>query len=204
MGSVETVELVRRAQDGDHLALENVFVRCYDRVRRIVRMRLGDELRGELESADILQETFLAAVEDFERFELRDDAGIVHWLARIAENRIRVNVRRVRAQKRDRRREVALRRITDSISSGTLQLQVSDSVTLPDRAVEKEEERTRIELAISTLRPEYRDVILERDYVGGAWRDVADRIGSPSPEAARMLHARAMVELAGLLRRSSD
>ena len=131
---------------------------------------------------------------------MRDNATTIRWLTRIAENGIRVNIRRMRAQKRDRRRQAELRRIKDSISNGTLSLEPCDSAVLPGAALERGAERARVEKAISLLRPEYRDVILERDYAGGSWKTVAELIGSPSPAAARMLHARAMVELASRLR----
>ena len=62
-----SVELVRRAQAGERPALERLFERYYDRVRRIVRARLGPELRLRVESVDILQETFTAAVGSFDR-----------------------------------------------------------------------------------------------------------------------------------------
>jgi RNA polymerase sigma-70 factor, ECF subfamily len=199
MDLASTISLVRLAQDGDQVALERLFARYYDRVRRIVRARLGGELRLEVESTDILQETFIAAIESFDRFELREEAGVISWLAAIAENRIRVHLRRIHAAKRDRRRQTALQSLRDSVTSGALQLEPAASITMPGSALVREEDHLRLEEALTSLKKEYRDVILERDYAGGSWDSVAGRIASPSADAARMLHARAIVELSAMM-----
>ena len=57
----QSLDLVRSAQEGDSDALNLLFERYYERVRRVVRMRLGRKLRQEMDSGDILQETFMAA-----------------------------------------------------------------------------------------------------------------------------------------------
>ena len=41
-----TINLVHRAQNGDGEALDRLIGRYYERVRRIVRLRLGPRLRG--------------------------------------------------------------------------------------------------------------------------------------------------------------
>jgi RNA polymerase sigma factor (sigma-70 family) len=113
----KSVELVRRAQGGELPALNRLFERYYDRVRKIVRMRLGPNLGKYVETEDILQETFIAAVHSFDRFEVRDDAGLILWLSKIAEHQIQNAAAYHGAQKRDRRREVALRHVQDSVAS---------------------------------------------------------------------------------------
>ncbi len=56
-----SVELVHLAQAGDQNALNELFDRYYERVRSIVRLRLGKKLRLATESGDILQDTFAVA-----------------------------------------------------------------------------------------------------------------------------------------------
>src|SRR6185436_18440399 len=101
-----TLDLLRRAQQGERPALERLLERYYERVRRIVRLRLGPSLRRRLESGDILQETFLAAVRNFARFELRDEGSFINWLAVLAENQIRDAADHHGAQKRAMLRQV--------------------------------------------------------------------------------------------------
>ena len=47
---------------------------------------------------------------------------------------------------------------------------------------------------------QYRELILLRNYAGASWESVAEETNRPSAAAARMMHARAVVELGKLLR----
>jgi DNA-directed RNA polymerase specialized sigma24 family protein len=84
----QSLDLVLRAQGGDQASLNRLCERYYDRVRRIVRLRLGSRLRESVDSGDILQETFLAAVRSIENFEMREEASLINWLSRLAERQI--------------------------------------------------------------------------------------------------------------------
>jgi DNA-directed RNA polymerase specialized sigma24 family protein len=97
-----SLQLIRLAQGGDREALGRLVERYEARLRLIVRARLGPTLRGYLDSGDILQETWAAAVQSFDRFEARDEGSLVHWLARLVENRIRQAAEHEHAQRRER------------------------------------------------------------------------------------------------------
>ena len=191
-----TLALIRKAQAGDQDALGEVFARYYNTVRAFVRRRLGKELRLDMDSVDIMQETFLAAVESFDKFEVRYDAGIVHWLSCIAENRIREQARYARAQKRDRRRQRALRFLRDSVAGGSVHMEPAAEITLPGDAAAKNELKAKLNVALDRLKPKYRDVIMHRTYGKASWAEVADLMGQNTEAAARQLHARAMIDLA--------
>lgn len=190
-----SVDLVRRAQGGDRAALDRLFARYYERVRRIVRVRLGRELRSALDSSDILQDTFGAAVTAFDRFEMRDEASLIRWLATLAERQITDAVDRHGAQKRDRKREVPLER--PSVAGQDPE----DGSPRPPEHAASEEETALVDAALRELPEEYRELILWRDYAGAEWDVVARETGRPTAAAARMMHSRAMVELGKLVRR---
>lgn len=197
----QTIELVRRAQDGKRDALEELFARYYERIRRIVRMRIGKELRVTADSCDVLQETFIAAIRAFDRFEMVNEASFLHWLARIAERQVKDQVARGRTIKRDRRREVALQQIVDANESKRVALEPADDTrSASERLIDAEDIGT-IEQCMDELRADYREVILLRNYENASWSQVAEHLKSPSANAARMLYARAMTELATALRR---
>src|SRR5215813_2709233 len=84
----ESVNLVRRAQDGDREALGALVLRYQDRVRRLVRIRMGPQFDGVLDSLDLSQDTWLAAMRGLGGLQARDHSGIIAWLARIAENQV--------------------------------------------------------------------------------------------------------------------
>lgn len=196
-----TLTLIRRAQGGEQEALGKIFSKYYSPVRAYVRRRLGNELRLEAESVDIMQEVFMGAVEHFDRFEVQDDANLINWLSRIAENRIRDLSRKAHAEKRDRRRQRALKLVRDSISSGELQLDPVAPITLPGEALERKDKRERLSDALDQLKTEHRDVIMHRTYSKATWEQVAKLMDLGSEAGARNLHARAMVELAAKMGR---
>lgn len=195
----QTMDLLRRAQDGSREALDALFARYYERVRRIVRLRLGRGLRSRLDSGDILQETFLDALASFERFEMRAESAFIQWLARIAEHRIRDAADYHGAQKRARGREISLDAPFEG-DHGVVDQATSDP-TPPEHAA-RGEQTALVEECLGDLPEEYRELIILRDYVGSSWDEIAEQTGRPSPDAARMKHATAVLELAKLMRQA--
>ena len=54
---------------------------------------------------------------------------------------------------------------------------------------------------LAELREDYRQVILLRDVEGASWKEIAARLGAPSPDAARMLRGQALARLCVLVSR---
>jgi RNA polymerase sigma-70 factor (ECF subfamily) len=196
-----SLELVQRAQEGDREALDRLLERHSARVLAIVRYRLGTRLRESVESGDILQETFLAAVKAFPNFEMRDEGSLIHWLAKLVERQIIAQADYHDAKKREAARRTSLDRSRSGARfSGSVPLLHADESTGPLERIERSEERAAVESAMDDLPAEYRELILLRNYAGASWEAVAEATGRPSGPAARMMHARAMLELAKLLR----
>jgi len=192
-----TLQLVRRAQAGDRDALQPLFERYYQRVLRIVRVRLGPPLRSRLDSGDIVQETFLAALQGFNRFELRDEAALIHWLSVLAENRIRDAADFHHADKRHPGREVPL-----VLPGGSGSIHVDPASTGPGPAdgVALGEDVQRLEAALDGLPEDLREIILLRNYANMEWKAIAAKVGKPSGDAARMAHGKALLLMAELMR----
>jgi RNA polymerase sigma-70 factor, ECF subfamily len=197
----QSLDLVLRAQQGDQGALDRLCQRYYDRVRRIVRLRLGVRLREMCDSGDILQETFMAAVKSLNNFEMREEASLINWLSRLAEHQINAAADYHGAKKRDKRRNVSLSSaIGDSSSVPAASLLPDARDPRPLDLAATEEEQRIVEKCMSDLGEEYRELILLRNYAGASWETVAEETGRPSAAAARMMHTRAIVELAKLVR----
>ncbi len=196
----QSLDLVLRAQEGDPQALNRLFERYYERVRRIVRLRLGARLRESVDSGDILQETFVAAVRAFGNFEMREEASLINWLSRLAERQIIAAADYHGAKKRDHRRSVSLHASTSATASVSLPLAFPDETTQPLEKLASHEESRIVERCLDELAEEYRELIVLRNYAGASWEAVAEETGRPSAAAARMMHARAMIELGKLVR----
>jgi len=195
-----TLELVRKAKGGDTDALNRLFARYYERVRRSVRARLGPRLRQHMESGDILQQTFAKAFEKFDHFEMRDEASLIHWLSKIAEGQIRDAADHIRAKKRTPPGPLVHLDAPAQVGSGAIGENVPGDADSVAGLVLRQQDARALEECLDALPPHYRDVIVLRDFDGLEWKDVAEHAGRPSASAAREMHTQATLELARLLR----
>jgi DNA-directed RNA polymerase specialized sigma24 family protein len=84
--------------------------------------------------------------------------------------------------------------------SNVISQDLADSIDAPIDEVEQGELREIVEECLSEMPGEYRELVLLRDYMAASWEQVAEETQRPSAEAARMMHSRALIELARLVR----
>lgn len=181
-----TPELLARARGGDKAAIDALFAHYAERIRRIVRVRLGSALRVWTESGDLVQETCLAAMRDLPRTEIASEFELLDWLAGIATNRVRELSDYLHAQKR----EVARQRALD-----VDQHLAAASRSSPSELAFRAEIRAILDEALSQLPSDYREAVLLRDYLGAPWPEVARALEATSVHAAQQLHQRAWLKL---------
>src|SRR5210317_412076 len=95
----KTQHLVILAKEGDESARNQLCDVYVERVRRIVRLRMGGELRSKLDSMDIVQDSLMSALRDMKNFNYSNEGDFLRWLSRIAENQIRGNLDQLHAAK---------------------------------------------------------------------------------------------------------
>ena len=194
----QTWDLVKKAQGGDDDSMNRLFARYYDRVRRNVRARLGAQLRQQLETADILQPAFAKAFENFDRFEMRDEKSLLHWLSEYAQGQLHDAADHANAKKR--RAPAAPVRLDDS-RDGLGRFEVAGTGPSPSECADAAEDQAAVEACLDELPEHYRRVIVLRDYDGLEWLEVARVMGKNTDSAVRELHRRAVLELAAKLSR---
>lgn len=190
MAESELKALVERAQSGDRLATDELFRRISSSVRATAQLMLGPQLRGYLDSDDVVQEALAAALVGLSEFRYRDEAGLVQWLATITGNRVRALANWHHAAKRDRRAEIVL-----PSDQG-----LPSTRTPPSQQVARRERDVLVREAVATLKADHRDVLVLITYLGASWESASERLGR-SVAATRMLHRRATMELGRTLRR---
>ncbi len=191
----ELRETFDRAAAGDAEAAAALFERYYGRVLAIVRKRLGPKLRRYHESGDLVQEAMLHAVRDLGAGDVRDEGAFVAWMAGIVENRLRDMAKYHGAQKRDGARERRAGSLEfEGERDGLDHLYRAMSGDSPVSAAARNEQRAVVTAALDALDPRARSLI-ELRAAGQSWAQVAQAIEAPSDGAARMSHARAMVQL---------
>ena len=190
----KTQHLVLLAKEGDESARNQLCGVYVERVRRIVRLRMGGELRSKLESMDIVQDSLMSALRDLKDFNYSNEGDFLRWLSKIAENQIRGNLDQLHAAKRDMRKEVPLeQRSTHTRNSGGQAL-YPVSQTTPSLIFSRREDLDKLEHAMDLLKPAHRQVIILARIEGLAHKDIAARMDK-SPDAVGMLLSRALLAL---------
>ena len=133
-----------------------------------------------MDTDDLVQETVVRAVKRLDRFESRHEGALQAYLRQAIVNRIRDEVRRAKR----------------SPAPAVLDDNQSDTGASPLEAAIGEEALQRYEAALARLRPEEREAIIARVEMDGSYQDVAQALGKPSADAARMAVSRALVRLA--------
>jgi len=182
-----TLELLRRAQAGDSVALESLLERFRDPLLERIRLMMGGQARCSAESLDFLQGMFLEVIQGLEGVHVRDEQSLLRWMTTIARNNIRDHVRRTR--------ERALESLTAScLCRSDLE---NDVPSPPSEAAVQEDVHTLIE-ALLELAPDHRRVIELRDLDELRFREIAELMDR-SEDAVHVLHTRALVRLGRLL-----
>ena len=196
-----TQHLVALAQAHDKPALDQLCRIYAERIRRIVRMRMGAELREKLESMDIVQDALICAVRDLSDFTYKNEGDFLHWLSKIAENRIRDNLDKLHAGKRDMRREVPLDKPTPGTKGRSMASPGLFVTTTPSVIFARQEEYNRLEQAVDRLKPEHREVIMLAKIEGLTYSQIGEHLDK-SPNAVGVLLSRAMLALANAFERT--
>lgn len=185
-----SVMLLNRARGGDAHALNELMSRYQGRLLRVVRVQLSARLRRFVESMDIVQETFRAALPKVDAVDVDNHADLLNWLSRIAVNQIHAQYDHHFAQKRQRGREVELENDDIGAMHGpTLSGQSPD-----DHAFHREV-RDILDAAVSALPEDARKIVLMRDYFGASWDNIAAAMGKSGTHAARQVHHRAWIKV---------
>ena len=189
-GPDTSLDLLRRAQAGDSEALNALIARYLPRLARWATGRLPADARGLADTQDVVQETVSQAFRKIERFEIRGEGALQAYLRQALLNRIRQEIRRAR------------RRLPAGGDEPLTELEAAGPSPL-EEAIGREA-LERYEAALQRLRPEDREVIISRVELGLTHQQVADAMGKPSANAARMAVERALARLIEEMSKTPD
>ncbi len=184
-----TRELLRRVHDGDNDALQKLLETQRDYLRRLVDLRMENELRGRVDPSDVVQETLIVISRRVDDFIVRQPTSFRLWVRRKAIERL-IEVRRKHlADKRSVRRELKL---SDASSMAVAR---GFMAGLPNRSLERREMVNRVRGAIEELGELDREVILLRHVEELSNHEVAE-ILDIDPDTASKRYGRAVRRLA--------
>jgi RNA polymerase sigma-70 factor (ECF subfamily) len=142
------------------------------------------------EATDLTQETFISAFRHYDRF--RGDAKVFTWLYQIARN---LCINRVRQKDRQRALRIeSLDQPRDLEEDEAVQREVPDWSHAPHTVLEEKELRQRILAAVETLPPDYREVIVLREFQNLSYNEIVEATGLTLENVkTRLSRARAML-----------
>ena len=178
------------ACNGDEDAANRLWDRYYEKLIPAVRIRLGQKLRGKIETMDVVQSVFYEAVRGAESKEFESEGHFRAWLNRLVENRIRKEARYFNRQKRDINKEEALMH-----SRGEEQKPDKTLGPRPVSIVEHFDELARMEEALEKVPKDTREILVMRYFEELTYQEIGKRI-EKSEEATRKIINRAVQLLA--------
>ncbi|MBI3818730.1 MAG: sigma-70 family RNA polymerase sigma factor [Planctomycetes bacterium] len=165
----DTCPLLARARSGDDEAREELALRHYGKLRFYIRARLGRSLAGKVEIDDVVQETYLRAFRDIDKFTDASGGGFYLWLATVARHVLADVARAARTEKRGAGRHRALERADWSA--------VGAATAGPRTRAWMTEQQQLFELAFLQLSPNDRRLIALRQWEERPAREVARLLG---------------------------
>jgi RNA polymerase sigma factor (sigma-70 family) len=175
-----TAFLLDQVRRGDARARERLAARFLPLLRRWAHGRLPGHARSLADTDDLVQVSLLRALDHVDGFEARREGAFLAYLRRILLNAVRDEIRR------------AARRPMQDVDSADLP---APDASLLEQQVGRET-LDAYEGALTRLTEAQREAVIMRLEFGYSYPQIADAMGRTTPNAARMLVARALVQLA--------
>lgn len=193
--NAETLELLRRIQEGDREALATLLSCHRAELRQFVVLRLGSDVQARVDASDVVQETQLDVCRRLPDFLARQPMPFHLWLRKTAYERLLMLRRQhVEAGRRATGREVGL----PDRSVVLLARQFLASGSTPSQQLHRRELIRRVRQAVAHLAESDREILLMRNHEGLSYQDVACLLDI-EPAAARQRYGRALLRLHQLL-----
>ncbi len=198
----QDLETLRQARAGDSRAVERLFVRHRERLKRMVRLRLDPRIRGRVDPSDVVQDAYLEASRKLEDYFRQPTLPFFLWLRLVTGQKLCLAHRQhLGVQARNAGREISLHHgAYPEASSAALAAQLLGRLTAPSKAAMKAELRLRIQEALNRLEPVDREVLALRHFEQLSNSEVALVLGVKETTACNR-YVRALERLRGMLKR---
>ena len=175
-----TALLLERVRDGDGRARERLVARFLPLLRRWASGRLPAHARSLADTDDLVQVSLLRALDRVDQFEARREGAFLAYLRQVLLNSLRDEIRR------------AARRPSEAMGEREF---ASPEPSAFEQVVGRDTMES-YEAALERLTAAQREAVIMRLEFGYGYARIAEAMGRTNANAARMLVARALVQLA--------
>jgi RNA polymerase sigma-70 factor (ECF subfamily) len=180
--------LMAKAQQGDREAVGELVDQCRNYLLLIANQEMDRDFQGKLGPSDIVQESMIAAQDNFGRFAGTTQEQLLGWLRGFLLNGMRDATRRYKGLKK---RQVGREQSLDGLSKMP---SLADHLCTPGTQAVANEEAALLSKALSRLPADYQQVIRLRNWDRLSFVDIGTQMGR-SDEAVRKLWSRALLQL---------
>jgi RNA polymerase sigma-70 factor, ECF subfamily len=180
--ATSTLGIIERIRRGDQEAFTVLFNRTALRLAARIHYQLSPEMRGFYEIDDLIQETYLRAVQDLSRFEYRAPGSFLRWICAIADH---VIADRARFEGRQKRQATQLLRYRSP--SNPAGPEPVNSLT-PSRILASEEKFRALISKLEILPENCRSVFLLAKLEGLSTREIAEKLSIHPQQVSLLLH----------------
>ena len=175
-----TASLLERVRAGAPEARDRLVRRYLPSLQRWARGRLPARARDLADTDDLVQVTLIRALDKVQGFEHRGEGSFLAYLRRTLQNQIR-----------DQLRRAGRRPVSEEITESMSVMEPSPLEELIGRQTLE-----AYDAALERLPAAQQEAVMLRVEMGFTYPEIAQAIGAPSPNAARMTVARALARLA--------
>jgi RNA polymerase sigma-70 factor (ECF subfamily) len=165
---------------------------CRPYLLTVANHELASGLSAKAGASDLVQETYLEAQRDLDKFQGTSEHELKGWLRRILLNNLSNFVRRYRStRKRQTNREVSMDRdsAADALMNG-----LQSPAPSPSGVAMLHEQQARVQEALDRLKERDRQVIIWRSQEHCSWDEIGNRLGG-TPGMAQKAWSRAIQRL---------
>jgi RNA polymerase sigma-70 factor, ECF subfamily len=198
--STVTTHLLERARGGDQEALNELFCRDRERLRRMVEMRLDRRLHARLDASDVLQDAYVDVTKRLDEYLRQPRLPWFLWLRLVVGERLlKLHRDHLGRQIRDASLEVSLYRgALPAASSAALAAQLLGKFTSPTEATVRAERMLRLQEALNSLDPIDREVLSLRHFEDLTLAETGAALGIQGSAASKR-YIRALKRLKAIL-----
>jgi RNA polymerase sigma-70 factor (ECF subfamily) len=188
----ETAALLERAVEGDEQALQRLFQKYSDRLKRMVHLRLDRRLQGRVDEDDVLQEAYLNVSRRLAEYHSDPQLPFFLWLRHLVGLKLaEIHRQHLGTQKRDADLEVSLHRgALPEANSMSLAAQLMGSLTSPSDAAAKAETRIIVQEALNAMDDIDREILALKHFEQLSTSEIGQVLGlSKAGAGSRYLRA---------------
>lgn len=196
----EKDDLLGRAASGDTDALNELFEKHRDRLKRMIRMRLNRRLKGRVDDSDVLQDAYLEATRRLSEYLKAPQAPFFLWLRQITSHRIiDAHRRHLGAEARDARMEISLHRGRMPLATSlSLAAQLLGDCPSPSEEATRSEIRQALQDALAQMDDLDREILSMRHFEHLSNQEAAQELGIEASAASKR-YLRALQRLQSIL-----